>query len=140
MHEFTGDINGHTVRVSFRGDRAMFTIEELPGSRFESFEKLENAVQAHDLETRKDFANKEAVCFSYGSLQVVEVTSISANGKDAWIKKNGKREKVSRNDLFADMVQVLEVRDEEIRLKRQIEELWKTAARWEPQTREEKCK
>ncbi len=77
---------------------------------FSGYHQLTIALDAYDLKCRKSFTNKTAYIINRGwsrteksSCEKVEVTSLTPNGKEAWVKtQEGKRRKLDVASLYAD--------------------------------------
>lgn len=124
------DVSHETGRVELRSP-------VLPGA-YTSPEKIEAALKAWDLAQRKDFANKEAfvVDRAYNknaSPLSVTVTSVSADGKEAWVKQNGERRKIYLSELYANREQVEEALKIERQSKQATQDAWEAVERWRPQ-------
>lgn len=75
---------------------------------FSDYRALVNALDAYDLKCRKSFKNKTAYTVRRGwsktdktEYEAVEVTSLTPNGKEAWVKTaEGKRRKLDVVSLY----------------------------------------
>lgn len=132
---FTAKYGEHEVKVSFWNGSPEFSTEALK-DRYNSWEKLEAALKAHDLKQRKNFTNKDAFYFvTYGKhegVQSVTVTSVTGDGKEAWISFNGKRQKVAIRQLYANRDEVERAIEIEKANADQTERTWTAVTRWDP--------
>lgn len=118
MMDFKSTYNHHeiTARVHTDGSvnymtEAIVDTESAWGSprEFLTVAALTEALDKYDLMTRKNFINKTAYMIENwyradeGAVNTVEVTSLTSDGEDAWIKtEKGERRKVRRATLYAD--------------------------------------
>lgn len=131
---FKGEVDGVTINALFANDRVEFT-SDLLDKKYDSFPALERAIKAKLLAFKKDFTNKQAAHVTRWDKDkaiLVEVTSLDGE-EYAWITTpRGKREKVRRESLYADLNQVLKVLDNEVIRKQMTEKEWALIPRWEP--------
>lgn len=136
--QFVGTIDGYEVTAQIFGNSApKFWCLDISQQSFDDLEKLDRAIKAYNLSLRKKFANPQAWHFSCGKVIEVEVTSLTENGKEAWIKSNGKREKVNIQYLFADRNELIAAFTAETEFKTKISEAWALPRRWAPLMPEE---
>jgi len=97
-----GSIGWRCEALERRNPRWNGDLDEFPDYR-----ELVKAIDAYDLASRKDYVNKTAYVIrrAYGNndnkWEAVEVTSITPNGDEAWIRSSEGRRKVTLKTLYA---------------------------------------
>ena len=133
---FTGELNGYAITVSCWENQVVFRFDGT-NKEFTSFKDLEKGVNAYDLALRKQFSNRTAYMkpsWRMGEQKDIETVEItSTDGKCAWIKRNGQREKVSLDSLYADQEALKAVMEHEEQMNATIRAQWEGLKRWEPQ-------
>ncbi len=128
---FTGIINGYDVIASFWNGQVSFRCDALGHKSFDSADKIEKAIAAYDLTLRKQFSNRIAWVNHYSrGVEQVEVTS--HDGEHAFIKRNDRREKVRRTELFEDKDALIAMIKQDAEQSMIIKEQWLAVKRWEP--------
>lgn len=119
MSTFKGSYNHHVVNVKVHSDESVtYTTEALKKKHpkyswddfeeFDTYAKVCRALDAYDLKCRKNFTNKTAYMVERpwnggtGETEEVTVTSIDANGNEAWVIRKEGRRKVRIESLYAD--------------------------------------
>lgn len=130
---FTKEENGIQYQVTCGGGAPQFRCD-LIDKNFSSFDAMESAIKAKQLELRKNFSNHDAVMVDRWSKKVEPVTVTSLDGDThAWIKRaNGSRRKEPRTALYENMDTLLRAIETEAALRLEIEEAWSTCPKWEP--------
>jgi hypothetical protein len=119
--------------------RPSFSAPSVFDQKFDSLQKLEDALKAHDLTLRKNFSNPVAFRRSYRypvsyPAETVTVTSVGENGKEAWIKNaKGNREKVQMTSLYAFKDEVEKAIEIETTAHEQVKKWWAAVTLWTPQ-------
>ena len=139
-------IEGYEAYIDIRSDQGDYWVvvpalrDETTGTtpKFGCIDAAARAIKAYDLAQRKGFSNPTAYIEWAGQVRTVTVTSVSADGTAAWIRREigndtGRREKVSMSRLFADHLQLAEIIDRKQRADKQYVEEIAAAKRWEPE-------
>lgn len=117
-HHFKGEHNGHEITAYIYTDGSItFTTDALqePGAygrttkEFASLSSIEAAIDKYELSLRKNFKNTTAYMVvnphyrSERAVEAVKITSITQDGKEAWIKTpKDDRRKVRLDELYKD--------------------------------------
>ena len=99
---------------------------------YQSLDQLEKALAVFDLKARKTFSNPIAYITERWKNTIIEVEVTSFDDDAVWVKKNGKREKVSRNSVFANQEALVQMQKIDLETQESLRAQWSAVPRWEP--------
>lgn len=134
--QFETKYDGHTCTASFWQGRATFRCDFLAGKDFDSVEKMEAAIKAHDLSLRKNFKNTTAYTtgdYNQDKNKVYEVKVTSVDGEHAWTTTAKGRTKRRLASLYADKAELESAMSAVADLEKQIKAVWSSVRQWDPE-------